>query len=86
MAIFFNEDGLLNIDETVQEMPSFKKMMEDGWISDEELASQAKRVNELLHQVEEKCSAEQAGLVRDVLAEINVLYAAYVYYQLQSIK
>ena len=86
MAIFFNENGLLNIDEAVQEMPSFKKIMEDGEVSDEELAAQAKNVSDLLHQVEKECNPQQAELVRNVLAEMSVLYAAYVYQQLQSIK
>ena len=86
MAIFFNGNGLLNIDEAVQEMPSFKKIMEDGEVSDEELAAQAKNVSDLLHQVEKECNPQQAELVRNVLAEMSVLYAAYVYQQLQSIK
>lgn len=86
MNIFFDKNGILNLDETVMEMTSFKKIMEDGIITDSELAQQADLVASLLHKVEDSCSEQQAILVRDLLAEMSVLFAVYHYKELQTIK
>ena len=37
--MFFNQDGILNIDEAVAENPSFKKIMEDGMVTDQEVGN-----------------------------------------------
>ena len=42
--MFFNEEGILNIDEAVLETPSYKKIMEDGIVTEEELVNQAQKV------------------------------------------
>lgn len=86
MNVFFDKNGVFNLDETVMEMASFKKIMEDGIITDSELSEQAQLVTVLLHKVEESCSEEQAKLVRDLLAEMSVLFSVYHYKELQSIR
>lgn len=86
MKFLFDENGFFNLDETVMEMPSFKKIMEDGVVTDSELAEQARRVSSLLHNIEEICSEEQAVLVKDLLAEMSVFFTAYHYHELQTIK
>ncbi len=86
MNIFFDKNGILNLDETVMEMASFKKIMEDGIITDSELAQQADLVASLLHKVEDSCSEQQAILVKDLLAEMSVLFAIYHYKEFQTIK
>lgn len=86
MNVFFDKNGVFNLDEAVMEMSSFKKLMEDGIITDSELSEQAERVSSLLHKVEDKCTEEQTKLVRDLLAEMSVLFSVYHYKELQSIR
>lgn len=86
MNTFFDENGLLNIDEAVANTPSFKKIMEDGIVTDEELLAQTEVVTELFHKVEDNCTTEQLDIVKNLLSEMNVLYAIYNYKELQSLK
>ncbi len=86
MNILFDKDGIINLDETVMEIASFKKIMEDGIVTDSELAEQANRINSLLHKVEDLCSEEQTELVKELLAEMSVFFSVYHYYELQTIK
>lgn len=85
-SVFFNEDGLICIDEAVAKQPSFVKIMEDGEVSDEELKAQSENVLSLLQKAEEGLNDEQKELVKTLLVESNVLQAIYQYYQLQNIK
>lgn len=75
MNTFFDESGTLNIDELILQQPSFKKIMEDGVVTDEELAEQKERVIALLKKLEQKLTPEQIDQVRELLAEISVLVA-----------
>lgn len=86
MNVFFNENGLLNLDEAVMKMPTFRKIMEDGIVTDSELSEQAEVVSLLLHKVEDTFSASQAALVKGLLAEMGVLFAVYNYKELQSLR
>lgn len=86
MNSFFDENGILNLDEAVMEMTSFKKIMADGMVTDSELAEQVKLVNDLLHEVEDACSSEQLTLIKDLLAEMGVLYAVYHFKELQTLR
>lgn len=75
MNTFFDESGTLNIDDLILECPSFQKIMEDGVVTDEELAEQKERVIALLKKLEQKLLPEQIDQVRELLAEICVLVA-----------
>lgn len=86
MNTFFDENGILNLDETVMRMNSFKKIMDDGIVTDSELAEQSAHVTELLHQLEDSCSPEQLGLIKETLAELSVLFTVYHYKELQSLR
>ena len=41
--MFFNEEGILNIDEMVVNNASFKAIMEDGIITEEEIKAQSEK-------------------------------------------
>ena len=86
MSIFFDENGFLNLDEAVLETPSFKSIMADGIVTDDELSDQAKLETSLFHDIEDTCTPQQAGLVKKLLAEMSVLFAVYHYKELQSLK
>ncbi len=75
--MFFNEDGILNIDEMIIENPSFQKIMEDGVVTDEELAEQADKVVAQLREMETKFNEEQIADIKKLLVEANVLQAIY---------
>lgn len=83
--MFFNEDGILNIDEMVVNNASFKNIMEDGVITEEEIKAQSDKVVALLHDMEAKYSEEQLTEIKELLVESSVLYAVYNYYSIQNI-
>ena len=84
--MFFNEEGILNIDEMVVNNASFKSIMEDGVITEEEIKTQSDRVVAMLRDMEAKYSEEQLAEIKSLIAEMNVLYAVYNYYSLSNLK
>lgn len=83
--MFFNEEGILNIDEMVVNNASFKAIMEDGIITEEEIKAQAEKVVAMLHDMEAKYNEEQLAEIKSLLAESSVLYAVYNFHSIQSI-
>lgn len=83
--MFFNEDGILNIDEMVVNNASFKAIMEDGVITEEEIKAQSDKVVAMLHDMEGKYNEEQLTEIKNILVESSVLYAVYNYYSIQNI-
>jgi len=83
--MFFNEEGILNIDEAVLETPSYKKIMEDGIVTEEELVSQAQKVVSMLQTMEKKYNEEQLSEIKALLTESSVLYAVYSIHSIQNI-
>lgn len=83
--MFFNQDGVLNIDEAVAENPSFKKIMEDGIVTEQELEIQTKKVISILQEMDKKYSDEQLAEIKELLTEASVLYAVYNIHSLQQI-
>ena len=76
MNTFFDETGSLNLAEMILNQPSFRKIMEDGIVTEEELAEQSQRVTDMLKRLEKNLSPEQIDQVRELLAEISVIVAA----------
>ncbi|MEE0882058.1 MAG: hypothetical protein U0L65_01375 [Bacteroidales bacterium] len=83
--MFFNEEGILNIDEAVLETPSYKKIMEDGIVTEEELVSQAQKVVSMLQTMEKKYNEEQLSEIKALLTEASVLYAVYNIHSIQNL-
>ena len=83
--MFFNQNGILNIDEAILNKESFKKIMEDGIVSEEEINEQSEKVIGLFKDIENKFSEEQLRDIKDLLAETSVLYAVYNIYSIQSL-
>ena len=85
--MFFNQNGILNIDEAILNKESFKKIMEDGIVSEEEIKEQSEKVIGLFKDIENKFSEEQLRDIKDLLAETSVLYAVYnIYSNINYIK
>lgn len=83
--MFFNQNGILNIDEAILNKESFKKIMEDDIVSEEEIKEQSEKVIGLFKDIENKFSEEQLRDIKDLLAETSVLYAVYNIYSIQSL-
>ena len=83
--MFFNEKGILNIDEIVANNASFKNIMEDGVITEEEIKAQSDKVVSMLHDMEAKYNEEQLAEIKNLLVESSVLYAVYNFYSIQNI-
>ena len=75
MNTFFDESGGLNIDDLILQQPSFQKIMEDGIVTEEEIAKQKDRVIAILKNLEQNSTSEQIDQIRELLAEISVLIA-----------
>jgi len=83
--MFFNEKGILNIDEMVVNNASFKSIMEDGIITEEEIKAQSDKVVAILHDMEANYSEEQLSDIKNLLVESSVLYAVYNFHSIQEI-
>jgi hypothetical protein len=84
--MFFDEKGILNIDELVASNNSYKKIMEDGIVTDEELKEQSDKVLAILRNIEQKHTDEELKEIKELLTESSVLYAIYQYYSIQTLK
>ena len=83
--MFFNKKGILNIDEIVANNASFKNIMEDGIVTEDEVKAQSDKVIAMLHDMEAKYSQEQLAEIKSLLAETSVLYAVYNFHSIQNI-
>ena len=84
MNTFFDETGLLNIEDFIFEQPSFKKIMADGVVTEEELNEQSKQIIDLLKEIEKTATPEMIEQISKLLAEISVLIAARSVYEKQQ--
>jgi hypothetical protein len=78
MPWFDQETGTLLLDKYIVEMDSYRRIMEDEIITDEELVHQTQTVISLLHQLEERVSPEVKVIATKALCELEVLNALNV--------
>ena len=74
MKLFDRETGYLRLDEIVAERESFRRVMEDGIVTDDELREQAALVIGCFQKLEEQLSEEQEELVTEAISELAVLF------------
>ena len=75
---FDPQTGTLLLDEYVVELDSYRRIVEDGTITDDELAEQTQRVTSLLQQLEGSLSPEVKAIATVALGELAVLNALQV--------
>ena len=75
---FDQETGTLLLDEYVAELDSYRRIVEDETITDDELVEQTQRVTSLLQQLEETLSPEAKDIATEALGELAVLNALQV--------
>ncbi len=83
--MLFDKDGMFRLDELMAERLTFRKIMEDNIVTDEEIEEQSCLVIELLKKIEETFLPEQLVQVENVLVEFGVLSAVYQYKQIQDL-
>jgi hypothetical protein len=72
---FDQETDVLLLDEYIVEMDSYKRIVEDGTITDTELLEQTLRVATLLRQLEDALSPEAKAVATEAFGEMAVLNA-----------
>lgn len=82
---FDQESGFLKLDEYVADIPSFKKIMEDGIVTDEELTKHSERVVTLLKDLDATLPDDIKEKITDVLCGLSVLYALQRIHEQQSL-
>lgn len=75
--MLFNKNGILDIDSIIINNESYKKIIEDHVITEEEISAQSEKVVAILRNMQEKYSKEQLEEIKNLLAESSVLYAIY---------
>ena len=84
MDWFDKETGLLKLDEYVVQHSSFKKVMADGIVTDEELQECAETAATKLRELDVKLPEDLKPLATDALCELSVLYAVMRHYEMQE--
>lgn len=82
--MFFDENGILDIDGMVCQNPSFRKIMQDGIVTEDELKGQSEKIINILHNMETKYSQDELREIKNLLTETSVLYAIYQQFSIQS--
>ena len=72
---FDPKTGILLFDQYVAAMPSFKKIMADNTVTNEEFLAQAEKVTGLLKQLESMLTPETHRVCTAALCELSVLNA-----------
>lgn len=73
MVKLFDEYGNLNVEDLIMKSESFKKIIADDIVTEDEVLEQTERVTELLKEMEATCTPEQTDILRRLIAEICVL-------------
>ncbi len=87
MNTFFDKtSGLFKLDEEILQNDSYKKIMQDGLVTGDELKSQSEKVIGLFKALEENLPEHDLALVKDTFTELAVLYAINQYKEFQDLK
>lgn len=84
--MFFDKNGILDLDDLVLNQPAYKAIMNDGIVTEEELSEQTEKVLNMMHEAEKRFSEEDQLFIKQLLGETSVLSAVYNYYELQNLK
>ncbi len=86
MNTLFDKNGILSIDDIVANHSSYKSIMQDGIVTDEELKAQADATVASLRRLQAICNEEQQSAIVDAISEMAVLFAVYHNYELQDLR
>ena len=60
---FFNEEGSLNVSQSVKSHPSYKRIMEDKYVTSEELGQQYQHIKAIFRKMEDSFTDEQKQML-----------------------
>lgn len=86
MNSLLDKYGNLNIEDIVVKQPSFKRIIEDGIITEQEIEDQTNRVVDTIKDLEAITTHEVKEKIRELLAEMSVLVAISNLKDITSIK
>jgi hypothetical protein len=72
---FDAQTGTLLLDDYVAETDSYRRIIADDVITDDEIAEHGQRVVSLLHQLEESLTPEIKAVATEALCQLAVLHA-----------
>ena len=73
--VFFNEDGSLNVSQSAKSHPSYKRIMEDQYVTLDEMGQQYQHIKSIFRQMEDTFTDEQKQLVHELIVESEVYQA-----------
>lgn len=73
--VFFNEDGSLNVSQSAKSHPSYKRIMDDQYVTLEELGQQYQNIKSIFRKIEDTFTDEQKQLVHKLIVEGEVYQA-----------
>lgn len=73
--VFFNEDGSLNVSQSAKLHPSYKRIMDDQYVSLDEMGQQYQNIKSIFRQIEDTFTDEQKLLVHKLIVESEVYQA-----------
>ena len=73
--VFFNEDGTLNVSQSAKSHPSYKRIMDDQYVTLDEMGQQYEHIKSIFRQMEETFTDEQKQLVHKLIVESEVYQA-----------
>ena len=81
-----NKIDIWDLESIMLNNTSLMKILEDGIVTEEEIAEQVEKVTAIADKLEAVCSEEHLKLIQTLIAEMNALYVAYNYNELLSIR
>lgn len=82
--MFFNKEGFLNLDELVMKNATFRKIIDDNVVTDEEIVEQSARVLNLYRELEKEFSDKQLELIAETIVQTSVLQSISKIRELQD--
>ncbi len=81
--VFFNEDGTLNVSQSAKSHLSYKKIMDDKYVTLDELGRQYQHIKSIFRKMEETFTDEQKLLVHELIVESEVYQAVRQHFNVQ---
>ena len=73
--VFFNEDGTVNVSQSAKSHPSYKRIMDDQYVTLDEMGQQYQNIKYIFRQIEDTFTEEQKQLVHKLIVESEVYQA-----------
>ncbi len=73
--VFFNEDGTLNVSQSAKSHPSYKRIMDDQYVTLDEMGQQYQYIKSIFRQMEDTFTEEQKHLIHKLIVESEVYQA-----------